>query len=40
MLMVVAALPYCLLSHGHDERDKNNTDSSCSTALLLIVARE
>ena len=40
MLMVLAAQSYCLLSHGHDERDKNNTDDGyrCS-AQLLIIAR-
>ena len=40
ILMVVAAQPYYLLLHLHEERDKNNTDVGyrCS-ALLLIVAR-
>ena len=35
----VAALPYCLLSHGHGERDKNNADGVNSSALLILVAR-
>ena len=40
MLILVAALPYCLLLHGHDVIDKNDTDDgSRSSAQLLIVAR-
>ena len=39
MLMVVAAMPYCLLPHGHDGKDKNNAEYCSSSALLLIVAR-
>ena len=40
MLNIVAALPYCLLLHGNDERDMNNTNGGSSSALLIIVARE
>ena len=28
MLNIVAAQPYYLLLHGHDEMDKNNTDGA------------
>ena len=40
LMMVIGALPNYLLSHGLDERDKNNADGGSCSALLLIVARE
>ena len=38
-MLVVAPQPNYLLSHGHDEKDKNNADGGGSSAILLIVAR-
>ena len=38
MLMMIAALPYCILLHGDDARDKNNADSGSNSFLLIIVA--
>ena len=38
ILMVAAALPICLLLHGHDERDKNHADGDTSSAQLFIAA--
>ena len=40
MLIVVTALPHCLLAHEYDEKDKSNADGAYSSpALVFIVSR-